>query len=100
MKFVHIFSNYLFKSTENTACGSVKGNNDDITKISSIQNFMKMDYDDKHITRYILGNWKEAENVIQQYQVLTTMQYSRRKCSPAMFGDRGTQKKYVILRIT
>ena len=50
MKFVHIFSNYLFKSTENAACGSVKGNNDDITKISNTQNFMKMDYDDKYMT--------------------------------------------------
>ena len=40
---------------------------------------MKMDYDDKYITGYVLGNWKEAEIVIQQYQVLTTMQYSRRK---------------------
>ena len=49
-----------------------------------------MDYDDKYITGYILGNWKEAENVIQQYQVLNTMQYSRRKCSPPNFGDRGT----------
>ena len=51
---------------------------------------MKMDYDDKYISGYILGNWKEAQNVIQQYQVLTTMQYSRRKRSPANFGDRGT----------
>ena len=51
---------------------------------------MKADYDDKYITGYILGNWKEAENVTQQYQVLTTMQYSRRKCSPANFSDRGT----------
>ena len=89
MKFVQIFSNYLFKCTENAACGSTKGNNDDITKISSIQNFVKTDYDDKHITGYVLGNWKEAENVIQQYQVLTTMQYSRRKCNPANFGNRG-----------
>ena len=72
------------------ACGSTKGNNDDITKISNIQNFMKMDYNDKYISGYILGNWKEAENVIQQYQVLTTMQYSRRKPSPPNFGERGT----------
>ena len=72
------------------ACGSVKGNSDDISKISNIQNFMKTDYDDKYITGYVLGNWKEAENVIQQYQVLTTMQYSRRKHSPPNFGDRGT----------
>ena len=72
------------------ASQSVKENNDNITKISSIQNFVKMDYDDKYITGYILGNWKEAENVIQQYQVLTTMQYSRRKRSPANFGNRGT----------
>ena len=50
MKFVNIFSNYLFKSTENTACGSAKGNNDNVTKISKILNFVKMDYDDKYIT--------------------------------------------------
>ena len=47
------------------ACGSVKGNNDDITKISNTQNFVKTDYDDKYMTENILGNWKEAENVIQ-----------------------------------
>ena len=69
------------------ACGSAKGNNDNITKINNIQNFMKMDYDDKYITGYVLGNWKEAENVIQQYQVLPIMQYSRRKCSPPNFGN-------------
>ena len=81
MKFAHTFSNYFFKSTENAACGSAKGKSDDISKISNIQNFMKMDYDNKYITGYVLGNWKEAENVIQQYQVSTTMQYSRRKHS-------------------
>ena len=32
-----------------------------ISKISNIQNFMQMDYDDKYITGYALGNWKEAE---------------------------------------
>ena len=90
MKFVNIFSNYLFKSTENAGCGSVKGNNDNVTKISKIPNFVKMDYDDKYITGYILGNWKDAENVIQQYQVFTTVQHSKRKCSPPNFGDRGT----------
>ena len=90
MKFVYIFANYLFKSTEKLACDSMKGNDDAITKISNIQNFIRTDYDDKYITEYILGNWKEAENVIQQYQVLTTMQYSRRKYSPANFGNRGT----------
>ena len=61
---------------------------------------MKMDCDDKYITGYVLGNWKEAENVIQQYQVLTTMQYSRRKHCRLNFGDRGTKKQYVIIRIT
>ena len=61
---------------------------------------MITDYDDKYITGYILGNWKEAENVIQHYQVLTTMQYSRRKCSQPNFSDRGILKKYVIIRIT
>ena len=45
IKFAHIFSNYLFKSTENVAFGSVKGNNDNISKISNIQNFMKTDYE-------------------------------------------------------
>ena len=50
----------------------MKGNNDDISKISNIQNILKIEYDGKYITGYILGNWKEAENVIQQYQVLTT----------------------------
>ena len=68
----------------------MKENNDDVTKISKIPNFVKMDYDNKYITGYILGNWKDAENVIQQYQVVTTMQYSRRKCSPPNFSDRGT----------
>ena len=38
------------------ACGSAKGNNDDINKISNIQNFIKTDYDDKYISGYILGN--------------------------------------------
>ena len=90
MKFAQIFFNYLFKSTENVACGSTKGNSDDMSKISNIHNFMKMDYDHKYITGYVLGNWKEAENVKQQYQVLTTMQYSRRKCSPPNCGNRGT----------
>ena len=68
----------------------MKGNNDNISKISNTQNFVKMDYNDKYISGYILGNRKEAENVIQQYQVLTTMQYSRRKYSPPNFSDRGT----------
>ena len=68
----------------------MKENNGDVTKISKIPNFVKMDYDNKYITGYVLGNWKDAENVIQQYQVVTTMQYSRRKCSPPNFGDRGT----------
>ena len=68
----------------------MKGNNDDVTKISKIPNFVKTDYDNKYITGYVLGNWKDAENGIQQYQVVTTMQYSRRKCSPPNFGDRGT----------
>ena len=76
--------------TENAACCSTKENDDDVTKISKIPNFVKMDYDNKYITGYILGNWKDAENVIQQYQVVTTMQYSRRKCSPPNFGERGT----------
>ena len=84
------FPTISFKCTENAASGSVKGNNDDTSKISNIQNFVKTDYDDKYISGYVLGNWKEAENVIQQYQVLTTMQYSRRKHSPPNFGDRGT----------
>ena len=65
MKFAHIFSKYLFKSTENVACGSTKGYSDNISKISNIQNFVKTDYDNKYITGYILGNWKETENVIQ-----------------------------------
>ena len=68
----------------------MKENNGDVTKISKIPNFVKMDYDNKYITGYVLGNWKDAENVIQQYQVVTTMQYSRRKCSPPNFGNRGT----------
>ena len=72
------------------ACGSAKGNSDDIIKISNIQNYVKTDYDDKYITGYVLGNWKEAEIVIQQYQVLTTMQYSRRKHSPPNFSNRVT----------
>ena len=41
-------------------------------------------------TSTLLDNRKDAENVIQQYQVVTTMQYSRRKCSPPNFGERGT----------
>ena len=49
----------------------MKGNNDDIRKISNIQDFVKTDYGDKYITGYILGNWKEAENVIQQYSPIT-----------------------------
>ena len=61
-----------------------------MTKMSKMPNFVKMDYDDKHITGYILGNWKDAENVTQQCQVVTTMLYSRRKYSPPNFGDRGT----------
>ena len=75
MKFVNIFSKYLNiqKSTENASCGSAKGSNDDVTKISKIPNFVKMDHDPKYITGYVLGNWKDAENVIQQYQVFTTM---------------------------
>ena len=70
----------------------MKENNDNITKISNITNFVKTEYDNKYITGYIyvLGNWKDAENVIQLYQVVTTMQYSRRKCSPPNFGNRGT----------
>ena len=40
MKFVHIFSNYLFKSTENAACGSGNRNNHDITNMSKIPNFV------------------------------------------------------------
>ena len=36
MKFAHIFSNYLFKSTEHVACGSAKGNSDDISKLSNM----------------------------------------------------------------
>ena len=70
---IYIFSNYLFQSTENAACDSTEGNNDDITKISKIPNFVKTDYDNKYITGYVLGNWKDAENVIQQYQIVTTM---------------------------
>ena len=89
MKFVHLFSNYHFKSTENVACSSGNGNNNDITNMSKMANFV-MDYDEKYITGYILGDWKDAENVIQEYQVCTTMQYSRRKHSPPNFGDRGT----------
>ena len=89
MKFVHIFSNYLFKSTENAACSSGNGNNNDITNMSKMANFVIMDYDEKYITGYILGDWQDAENVIQEYQVCTTMQYSRRKRSPPNFGDRG-----------
>ena len=50
------FFNYLFKSTENAACGSMKGNSDDISKISNIQNFVKTDYDERCITGYVLGN--------------------------------------------
>ena len=34
MKFAHVFSNYLFKSAENVACGSVKGNSDDIRLVT------------------------------------------------------------------
>ena len=90
MKFVHIFSNYLFKSTENAACCSGNRNNNDITNMSKMANFVIMDYDEKYITGYILGDWQDAENVIQEYQVCTTMQYSRRKCSPTNFSDRGT----------
>ena len=87
---IHVFSNYLFKLTENVACCSRNGNNDNVTKISKIPNFVKTDYYNKHITGYVWGNWKDAENVIQQYQVVTTMQYSRRKHSPPNFGNRGT----------
>ena len=72
------------------ACCSAKENNDAVTKISEIPNFVKTDYDNKYITGYFLGNWKDAENVIEQYQVVTTMQYSRRKHSPPNFSDRGT----------
>ena len=90
MKFVHIFSNYLFKSTENVACGSGNGNNHDVTNMSKIPNFVITDYDKKYISGYILGDWKDAENVMQEYQVFTTMQYSRRKRSPPNFSDRGT----------
>ena len=68
----------------------MKENNDNITKISNITNFVKTEYDNKYITGYVLGNWKDAENVIQLYQAVTTMQYSRRKCSPPNFGNRGT----------
>ena len=89
MKFVHIFSNYLFKSIENAACASGNGNNHDVTNMSKIPNFVLTDRDKKYITGYILGDWKKAENVIQEYQVLKTMQYSRRKHSPPNFGDRG-----------
>ena len=64
---IHIFSNYIFKLTEKVACCNGNRNNDDVTKISKIPNFVKMDYDNKYITGYVLGNWKDTENVIQQY---------------------------------
>ena len=57
--------------------------------MSKMANFMIMDYDKKYITGYILGGWQDTENVIQEYQVCTTMQYRRRKRSPPNFGDRG-----------
>ena len=99
MKFVHIFSNYLFKSPENAACSGGNGNNNDVTNMSKMANFVIMDYDDKYITGYILGGWQDTENVIQEYQVCTIMQYSRRKRSPPNFSDRGTQKRILIIKI-
>ena len=90
MKFIQTFSNYLFKSTENVACGSGNRNNHEVINMSKMPNFVIMDYDEKYITGYILGDWNEAENVIQEYQVFTTLQYSRRKRSPPNFGNRGT----------
>ena len=83
------FPTISFKSTENVAYYSGNGNNHDVTNMSKIPNFVIMDYDKKYITGYILGDWKDAENVIQEYQVFTTMQYSGRKCSPPNFGNRG-----------
>ena len=65
------FPAILFKSTENVAYGSGNGNNHDITNISKMPNFVIMDYDEKYITGYILGDWKDAENVIQEYQAFT-----------------------------
>ena len=78
--YIHFpaFSSYLFKCTENVACSSGNGNNNDVTNMSKMANFVIMDYDEKYITGYILGDWQDAENVIQEYQVCTTMQYSRR----------------------
>ena len=70
MKFVHIFSNYLFKSTENAVCSSGNGNNNDVTNMSKMANFVIMDYDEKYITGYILGDWQDAENVIQQCSIV------------------------------
>ena len=99
MKFVHIFSNYLFKSPENAACNIGNGNNNDVTNMSKMANFVITDYDQKYITGYILGGWQDAENVIQEYQVCTTMQYSRRKCCPPNFTNKGTQKKILIITI-
>ena len=73
MKFVHIFSNYLLKSPENATCSIENGNNNDVTNMSKMANFVITDYDKKYITGYILGGWQDAENVIQEYQVCTFM---------------------------
>ena len=42
MKFVHTFSNYLFKSPENVACSGGNGNNNDVTNMKGITDTVNM----------------------------------------------------------
>ena len=61
MKFVHIFSNYLFKSPENAACSVGNGNNNDVTNMSKMANFVITDYDENTLlgTSWVVGKMQK-----------------------------------------